>query len=207
MSSIFSYESKINQILVFLTDMILLNILFLVCSLPILTIGAAQAGLHTGITRLLDPKDDGSVLQAFWKGFRNGFRQITGAFIIHLLLLVLALCSCLVVLSLFPKLSWLCLLCGALLMTLQTVTPVFHASFGCTVSQLLRNTFLVVCANPLRSLLTTLILWLPVIAAIWNPYLFLQLLPLWLIGFYSLAALLMHWLLKKPLRRLKEQLS
>ena len=47
--NIFNYESKFNQLLMTLADLIILNLLFVVCSLPIFTIGAAQAGLFTGI--------------------------------------------------------------------------------------------------------------------------------------------------------------
>ena len=43
----FSYESKPMQILMLLGDLIILNLLFILCSLPVFTIGAAQAGLYT----------------------------------------------------------------------------------------------------------------------------------------------------------------
>ena len=49
MSSFFSYESKPMQILMFVGDLIILNVIFLVCCLPIFTIGAAQAGLYTAM--------------------------------------------------------------------------------------------------------------------------------------------------------------
>ena len=77
MDSIFSYESKLVQMLLKLADMMIMNILYVLCCLPVFTIGAAQAGLHTGIRQLRDPADDSSCTKAFFRGFANGFGKIT----------------------------------------------------------------------------------------------------------------------------------
>ena len=58
MNGLFSYDSKPMQLLGFLGDLILLNILYLVCCIPLFTIGAAQAGLFTACKVLLDKEDD-----------------------------------------------------------------------------------------------------------------------------------------------------
>ena len=44
MGGLFSYDSKLMQILNFIGDLIILNVLYLVCCLPVVTIGAAQIG-------------------------------------------------------------------------------------------------------------------------------------------------------------------
>ena len=69
-------------------DLVILNVLFLLCCLPIFTIGAAQAGLYTGLRVLADKEDDSSPAAAFFRGFSSGFGKIT---IVHSLLMVLVL--------------------------------------------------------------------------------------------------------------------
>ena len=63
--NIFSYESKLMQTLMVIGDYIILNLMFLVFSIPIFTIGAAQAGLYSGIKVALDKEDDSSCAAAF----------------------------------------------------------------------------------------------------------------------------------------------
>ena len=45
MRGFFDYDNKFMQLLSKATDMIILNLLFLLCCIPIFTIGAAQAAL------------------------------------------------------------------------------------------------------------------------------------------------------------------
>ena len=45
MEILFSYDSKLMQTLTFVADLILLNILYLLCCVPMFTIGAAQGAL------------------------------------------------------------------------------------------------------------------------------------------------------------------
>jgi hypothetical protein len=77
MRDLFSCDSKFMQILHTISDHILLNLLFIICCIPVVTIGAAQAGLYSGIRVLRDEEDDSSCFRAFWKGFGIGFGKIT----------------------------------------------------------------------------------------------------------------------------------
>ena len=45
MQSVFSPDSKVMQALSRVFDLMVLNILFLLCSLPVITLGAAATGL------------------------------------------------------------------------------------------------------------------------------------------------------------------
>lgn len=87
MKSIFSYDSKIMQALMVVGDVIILNVLFLLCCIPIITIGAAQAGLYTGVKVLLDKEDDSSCAKAFFRGFCAGFTKITITWCLFLVVL------------------------------------------------------------------------------------------------------------------------
>jgi len=82
MKNIFSYDSKLVTSLSFIADLFILNLLYLVCCLPLFTIGAAQAGLHNAVRILQDPLDGRSTVKAFFRGFKEGFGRITLAWLL-----------------------------------------------------------------------------------------------------------------------------
>ena len=64
-------------------DLALANVLWLVCSLPIVTIGASTLGLFT-VTGKLAAGEDYSVRQDFFKAFRRDFKQSTAVWLVLL---------------------------------------------------------------------------------------------------------------------------
>lgn len=82
---IFSVDSPFFRCMSLIGDMMLLNLMWILCSLPIITIGASTTALlYTGMK--LAKGRDGYVIRNFWKSFRQNFKQST---IIYLILLVL----------------------------------------------------------------------------------------------------------------------
>jgi len=75
--------------LTFLGDIVILNLLFLVCSIPIITIGAAATACYAGVSRTLQKRETGLVYKAFFADFRAVFRQSTAAWLLELLVLVI----------------------------------------------------------------------------------------------------------------------
>lgn len=71
-----SYDSKFTQFLVKLYNCCYLNLLWGVCSLPIVTVGAATAALYD-VTLRMARGDEPSVTRQFFKAFRENFRQAT----------------------------------------------------------------------------------------------------------------------------------
>ena len=83
-----SYESKFSQILLKICYSCYLNILWLLCSLPIFTIGASTAALYD-VTFKIVREDDTALTARFFKAFRENFRQATVLWLILLALGVL----------------------------------------------------------------------------------------------------------------------
>ena len=168
MKSLFNYDNKFMQLLMTMGDMIILNVLFLLCCIPVFTIGAAQAGLYSGLRQLTNKEDDSSCAVAFFKGFANGFGTITITFLIMLALIVVVGYTAVSV-AFFdvngvqgaPVILSLVGLCICAIF--QTVVSLFHSRFTCTVWQLLRNTWLLFLAHPLRCIIAAALAWLPVI--------------------------------------------
>ena len=70
MNGLFSYDSKLMQVLGFIADLFLCNVLYMLCCIPIVTIGPAQAGLHNAMRTLGDTEDDRSAVKQFFKGLK-----------------------------------------------------------------------------------------------------------------------------------------
>ena len=205
---IFQYDSKFNQVLMTGADLIIMNFLYILCCLPIFTIGAAQAGLFTGIRVLLDKEDDSSCAKAFFRGFANGFKTIT---IVHCIFYVLIALLVLLLLNIlvwhYAGLGapvWMVIVALAFAITLHTMMAPFHATFGCTVMQLLRNVFIVTLAHPLQSLLFTALLYLPVAVLLYRLDWFMGASILLLAIYYSVVYLIGFTLMKKPYQKLKD---
>lgn len=73
---LFSYDSKFSQIMLKLCYGCYLNLLWLVCSLPVFTAGAATAALYD-VTLRLAREEEPPVTTRFFKAFRENFRQAT----------------------------------------------------------------------------------------------------------------------------------
>ena len=209
MRNMFSYDSKLTHVLSYVADILILNILFVICCLPIFTIGAAQAGLYTATRQMINPEDDRSCIKAFFRGFASGFGQITlmGTFFLLLdLILVFTLDSAITdpnvrIHWLFPTiLLVICLMVHSLL-------PLFHSRFGCRPSQLIRNCLLLMISHPLRSIAVLLLTWAPAAAALLNPPFFLRMGALLVMVYYGVAFLFGAFLMEKPFKLLIDDMD
>ena len=79
----FSYESKFSQILLKLCWSCYLNLLWFVCSLPIVTIGASTTALYYASLKLVR-EEDSSLTRQFFRSFRENFKQATVLWLILL---------------------------------------------------------------------------------------------------------------------------
>lgn len=70
----FSTEGGIYKFMTRLWDMIKLNFLWLICSLPIVTIGASTIAAFTITLKMVEEKE-GYVARAFFKAFKANFKQ------------------------------------------------------------------------------------------------------------------------------------
>lgn len=206
MNSIFSYESKLVQMLLKLADMMIMNVLYVVCCLPIFTIGAAQAGLHAGIRQLRNEEDDTSCSKAFFRGFSSGFGKITLVHSLGLLLVGILVWFTIIVVMLvgYTLPTWICIAAICLVVLFLAQIPLFHSNFDCKGIQLPRNAFLIVMAHPIRSLGVALLIWAPAILGALDLYLLMRGLPIWMLLYYSVAFLFCNSITKKPIEGLKE---
>ena len=79
----FSYESKFSQLLLKLCYACYLNLLWFVCSLPIVTIGASTTALYYTCLKIVRDEDS-HVGATFFRAFRENFKQSTVIWLILL---------------------------------------------------------------------------------------------------------------------------
>ena len=76
MRGIFNIDSPLMSFLVKVFDCIGASILWLLFSLPIVTMGAAGAALYTTVYKYLR-RGEGRLWQTFWSAFRENLRRST----------------------------------------------------------------------------------------------------------------------------------
>lgn len=87
MRDIFNIEEPLMGFLTKITNSVYLNLLWLICCLPIVTIGASTTALFY-VTLKLAKNEEGNLTKAFFYSFKENFKQST---IIWLILLIVGI--------------------------------------------------------------------------------------------------------------------
>ena len=83
-------ESKLHAVLTAVIDIVWLGLLWLVCSLPVLTLGAASTALYYAMVKSVR-HERGHATKEFFRAFRMNFRQATVLWLICLGVLAVGL--------------------------------------------------------------------------------------------------------------------
>lgn len=76
MEGIFSVDGKAFRFFDKMSDLVILNFLWLICSLPVVTIGASTTALYSVVIKMVKDEDS-YVARSFFSSFRKNFRQST----------------------------------------------------------------------------------------------------------------------------------
>jgi uncharacterized membrane protein YesL len=96
MKGLFCFDNPMMAFLSKMSDLVLLNLLTLIFSIPIFTIGASVTAAHYAALKIL--RGESYVVRNFLKSFRENFRQSTVMWLMILLHSVIALASLVVAL-------------------------------------------------------------------------------------------------------------
>lgn len=81
--NLFSYKGLLAKFLYLVADVMILHLLWLVCSIPIITIGASSTALYYSCMKRIRT-DEGYITTNFFKSFKQNFRQSTIIWLIML---------------------------------------------------------------------------------------------------------------------------
>lgn len=76
LQGLFNYDNPVWRFIGKLGDLILLNVLWLVCSIPVFTIGASTTAVYYVTLKLVRDEDD-STIKSFFRSFKSNFKQAT----------------------------------------------------------------------------------------------------------------------------------
>ena len=76
MDRLFNMDNKFFTVMGRVADLIMLNVVFLICCLPIVTIGASLTALHY-VTLKMARNEESYIIRSFFKSFKQNFKQST----------------------------------------------------------------------------------------------------------------------------------
>ncbi len=204
---LFSPDSRFMRAMSMLGDLLLLNLIFLICCVPIVTIGAASTALYTVAFRMARGTE-GHVLGLFFRAFRQNFRRATGLW----LLLLLAGGVAVVDIWIFAAFSGVLRLIEIpfvllLIVALFTAGYAFPllSQFENTVKGTLKNALALSLGYLPRTLVITALNVFPLVRLLYDPYLFLNAGFIWAFLWFSAAAYLAAKLLEKVFAPYREE--
>lgn len=74
--NMFSCDSGFSRFMNRISDLFILNILWIICSIPIITIGASTTALYSVDLKLLD-NEESYIIKNFFKAFKENFKKST----------------------------------------------------------------------------------------------------------------------------------
>ena len=144
-----------------LWDMMWLNLLTVVCSLPVFTAGAAMTAMHYVLLKIFRD-EEGAITAAFFKAFRENFKQST------VIGILFAVAAYLLVLSagIAYALSMAVL---AVVVCAWNWSVVFQSRYRNTISGTVRYSLLALAAHPVRSAVMLALFVVPIAAVLAAP--------------------------------------
>ena len=199
MGAFFSPDSKFMQAMARVYDLVILNLLFLLSCVPLITIGAASAALYTVCFRIGTDREQG-IFRSYFQAFRENFRQGTILWLIAVVFFGAGIVNVFLFYSMEGPLHYL-----FLLMTALMVLGVLMYSYAFPlISQFhnknlptLKNAFCLSLGYLPWSLVIAVVNVFPLALALVALYLFLQMGFVWAFLYFSAAAYINALLLKK----------
>ena len=199
MGGFFSLDSKFMQAMSRVADLIVLNVIYLVTCLPVVTIGAASTAMYTVCFRLGTARE-GSLVKDYFRAFRDEFRQAT---LIWLFLLLFGAACCVNIFLFLGTGGWMHYLFFLFVLFLVIVLMMAGCAFPLLsqfrndTKSVIRNALAFSVAYLPRTALIVAINVFPWALLLTNLYLFLQVGFLWIAIYFAAAAYINTRLLKK----------
>ncbi len=205
MGKMFSPESPLMKFLENAADLILLNLLWLVCCIPVITIGPATAAMCC-VTRDMARGNWPPIIKTFFGAFRSNFKQALQIFL-ALLIPVCLICLYLVLaisggLDGAPALKYLSYVAVAFIGFVCSYAYPLVAYFDNTLGHTLKNAVLLPLANPILAVIVTGLNLLPLLLYLCNELLLIRLGLFWLLIGFSLTSYINMRLLGSFFRKL-----
>ena len=207
MGKIFRWDSPLMRFMMLITNLVCLNVLWLLCCLPVITAGAATTAMYYMVFQYITKQDDG-VLRPFFKAFKENFKTVTPIWILHLLIGA-ALGAEVFYLSQDSQL-WLKALFGILLLVYAGVSAYLYpilARYNTSRKKAVLNSFALSTRHLLTTVCVVILNAVPVVLVLFMPEIFWKSILFWTVGGFSLIAYLCGKMLLVVLKKYEPQSS
>lgn len=165
MKGVFSIDGPVMSFLNKVADLVWLNILYIICCIPIVTIGASTTALYY-VTMKMISNEEGYITRNFFKSFKQNFKQATIIWAIILVVcIVLFFDFRILQLIAFPGKKIFSVVMTAigmiLMLTMIYIFPLL-AKFENTVKNMFKNALILSMAQFPRTLCIVFIMCLPI---------------------------------------------
>ena len=92
MGKIFNFDGPFFSSMSRLADLFWLNILYIICCIPVITIGAATTALYY-VTLKMVKDEESYITKSFFKSFKDNFKQATIIWIIFIVVILVMICD------------------------------------------------------------------------------------------------------------------
>ena len=208
MHNLFHYENPFIQFLVRVGDLMILNLLFILCSLPVVTLGASLTALHRVTQNMLFEQEE-PLIKAFFRAFRQNFKQSTLVWLVELVVIVSLVCDVLLVMAYFngglAKAMYILVAVLAILVAgvFSYLMPLI-ARYENGMRQQVNNAVVLAIIKLPKTLLLMLLNLLPVILLLISVPVFVQTLIFWVIIGFAFVSFLTSSILKPVFRELEK---
>ena len=197
---IFRYNSPLMKFLNRLADIMLLNILYLVCSLPLITAGAAKTALYSCAMNLDEPNEQ-PVFRRFFKAFCADFGRSVALFGVWLAAMLLVLLNLWFYFVFLREVDgWyrvLPMIPAVLLLLVSSYLFPLQAYFDSGFLQLLKNAVSLTLVHLPMTVIITAINCIPVLLLYFKTDIFVYLMAVWTLFGFALIAYLNGYLCKR----------
>ena len=204
---LFNPDSRIMIFLSRVADLVILNILWLVCCIPVVTIGASTTAMYH-VIRHWQKDSVSSIMRDFFQSFKEDFKQATPVYLILLIPTAAVVMNAMMIFNpensaAVPSYLLVIWFISALILLFISsfVYPVM-AFFADSIFKTLRNAMVLALANLPRTILISILNLLPVILLFVNLSFFLQSSIFWLLIGGALVAYLNMSILKPVFKKL-----
>lgn len=208
---LFDPDSPIMSFLARVADLVILNVLWLLCCLPVVTVGASTTAMYH-VVRHLQEESISSVTRDFFRSFKSDFRQTTPVYLLLLIPTAAVVMNAWIlsaqssdVVPVYVRAIWMV---SALMLTfvVSVVYPVM-AYFDDTVWKTLRTAAVLAIAKLPRTVLISAINLLPIIMLFVSLPFFLKSSIFWLLIGGSLSAYLNMLILRPVFKKIIDERS
>ncbi len=208
MRKLFNLDSPFIRFMEHVADFFILNLLTLVCCLPLVTIGAALTA-HCKIMQNLVLDEEQTIVKAYFCAFGQNFKQATVVWLIAAILIAMYVVDYFVIRIYFDEAwahltYWILGVLGVVAWGIMCYAFPLIARYENTLKEHLRNSFILALAQLPRTLLLVLLAAIPLILAVVSIELFFNTVMIWFTFGISIILFLQALVLKPVLLRLEQ---